>query len=81
MNAEVLLDGFLELAGGSEAYFVSGSFSSHDCGTTASQTTTSILPLMPLGNWPTTRQWEYLEFIMKYIGRFGRSREVIVDRA
>lgn len=27
----------------------------------------------PLGVWPTTRQREYLEFIAKYIGRFGRS--------
>jgi LexA DNA binding domain len=26
-----------------------------------------------IGNWPTTRQREYLEFITKYIGRFGRS--------
>lgn len=27
----------------------------------------------PLGTWPTIRQREYLEFIAKYIGRFGRS--------
>lgn len=27
----------------------------------------------PDGLWPTTRQREYLEFIAKYIGRFGRS--------
>ncbi len=27
----------------------------------------------PGGLWPTTRQREYLEFIAKYIGRFGRS--------
>ncbi len=27
----------------------------------------------PVGIWPTTRQREYLEFITKYIGRFGRS--------
>lgn len=27
----------------------------------------------PAGIWPTTRQREYLEFITKYINRFGRS--------
>lgn len=27
----------------------------------------------PVGVWPTTRQREYLEFITKYIVRFGRS--------
>jgi hypothetical protein len=27
----------------------------------------------PAGVWPTTRQREYLEFITKYINRFGRS--------
>ena len=27
----------------------------------------------PVGLWPTTRQREYLEFISRYIGRFGRS--------
>jgi len=45
---------------------VGGKLSFHFAATSGERT-------CPVGTWPTTRQREYLEFITKYIGRFGRS--------